>query len=519
LLLTVVSAIAFGLAFPPTSWALLAWFALAPFFVTLRRGSLAQALLMTWIWCLVAAYVVGDWFPGSVTAYFEQPMPVAIALFVAIFTTMAGPYYMAFTLAYRVLARRFLWLLPFLTAAAWVTAELGRGRLFTGSVFFIGNPWGLIGYSHVDLLPFVQIGAITGIYGVSFAVVCVNAALAELWFATREGAVSPRTAVAVLGLSVLPAFGVLAYGWGSLATAEAEDSSTPVTPIAIVQGHMGIGSSWRPEYYGKSLEVYLGLTREATRQGDPEIVFWPESAMSFFLETEPGYRHALARAMTQDHFELVIGGPRAVPAPGGGEPLYYNSVFSLGESGDIQGRYDKEYLVPFGEYFPLNIDVMRRKFGRVRYFTHGTTTGPLPTRAGLAGIAVCNETMLPEVISERVARGAAYLVNPSNDTWISDDKYVQQQFDMAIIRAIEQRRYLVRASTAGPSAVIDPWGRVLARVEPLTRGFVLGAIRPMNERSVYGRVGDLFAFLCLAAAAAGVAVARRHATSVARSQR
>jgi apolipoprotein N-acyltransferase len=110
-------------------------------------------------------------------------------------------------------------------------------------------------------------------------------------------------------------------------------------------------------------------------------------------------------------------------------------------------------------------------------------------------------------------------VNPSNDTWISDDKYVQQQFDMAIMRAIEQRRYLVRASTAGPSAVIDPWGRVLARVEPLTRGFVLGAIRPVSERSVYGRVGDLFAFLCLAAVAAGVAVARRHASSVATSQR
>jgi apolipoprotein N-acyltransferase len=241
--------------------------------------------------------------------------------------------------------------------------------------------------------------------------------------------------------------------------------------------------------------------------------------MTFFLETEPGYQRALARAMTQDHFEFVIGGPRAVPAPGGGEPLYYNSVFSLRENGVIQGRYDKEYLVPFAEYFPLEIDILRRKFGRLRYFTHGTVTGPLPTRAGLAGVAVCNETMLPEVTSERVAGGAAFILNPTNDTWISDEKYVQQQFDMAIMRAIEQRRYLVRASTAGPSAVIDPWGRVLARVEPLTRGFVLGEIRPVSERSVYGRVGDLFAFLCLVAVAAGVALARRHASGVAASQR
>jgi apolipoprotein N-acyltransferase len=127
--------------------------------------------------------------------------------------------------------------------------------------------------------------------------------------------------------------------------------------------------------------------------------------------------------------------------------------------------------------------------------------------------------MLPEVISERVADGAVYILNPSNDTWISADKYVQQQFDMAIMRAIEQRRYLVRASTAGPSAVIDPWGRVRARVDPFTRGFVLGAIRPLSERSVYGRVGDLFAFLCLAAVAAGVVTARRQASSAAGSER
>jgi apolipoprotein N-acyltransferase len=127
--------------------------------------------------------------------------------------------------------------------------------------------------------------------------------------------------------------------------------------------------------------------------------------------------------------------------------------------------------------------------------------------------------MLPEVISERVARGAAYLLNPSNDTWISADKYVQQQFDMAIMRAIEQRRYLVRASTAGPSAVIDPWGRVRARIEPFTRGFVLGAIRPLSERSIYGRIGDLFAFLCLAAVAAGLAAAWWQASKAAGSER
>ena len=144
----------------------------------------------------------------------------------------------------------------------------------------------------------------------------------------------------------------------------------------------------------------------------------------------------------------------------------------------------------------------------MRSFQHGTQTHPIPTRAGPAGIVVCNEVMLPEVVGQRVADGAAYLVNPSNDSWIDDPKYTGQQFDIARMRAIEQRRYLVRASTAGPSAIIDPWGRVLGTTEVGTRGFASGEIQARHERSVYGRVGDLFAMLCVLAVAAALVVRR-----------
>jgi apolipoprotein N-acyltransferase len=167
--------------------------------------------------------------------------------------------------------------------------------------------------------------------------------------------------------------------------------------------------------------------------------------------------------------------------------------------------------VPFAEYFPLRLDVMRRRFGRVRVFEHGEETAPIPTRAGPAGVLVCNEAMLPEVAAARVARGAVYLVNPSNDTWIDDPQYTEQQFDIASLRAIEQRRYLVRASTAGPSAVIDPLGRVLARTRALESGLALGEVRAVEEVSVYGRVGDLFGGLCAAAVAAALVLRRPRA--------
>jgi apolipoprotein N-acyltransferase len=443
----------------------------------------------------VASYAVGDWFPRAVVEYFDQPLSVAILLYVGVFTFMAAVYYMAFGWTYRRLAkpRRRAWL-PFLAAAAWVAAEIGRGRLLTGSSFFIGNPWGLIGYSQADSLPLVQIAAVTGIYGIGFAVVCVNAALAEVWIDWRAGVLERRCAIGLVGLATLPAILGSAYGVAALYGSNASMQERPAIPIAVAQGNVTLASRWKQAFYGKNLDVYLRLTRDALQQTPrPEIVFWPEASMTFFLESEPTYRHAIARVLREEDAELVAGGVRAVGEP----PTFSNSIYVVTPDGAITGRYDKEHLVPFAEYFPLDINLLRRRFGRVRNFVAGASAEPVSTRAGAAGIVVCNEAMLPEVVAERVARGAVYLVNPTNDSWISAAKYTEQQFDIARLRAIEQRRYLVRASTAGPSAVIDPWGRVSRQVEPLTRGFVQGEVRPIEARTIYGRVGDLFAGTCV----------------------
>jgi apolipoprotein N-acyltransferase len=133
----------------------------------------------------------------------------------------------------------------------------------------------------------------------------------------------------------------------------------------------------------------------------------------------------------------------------------------------------------------------------VHSFRHGQRTAPLPTRLGAAGILVCNEGMLPEVAAQRVRDGARFLVNPSNDSWLGRERWGVMMFELISVRAIEQRRYLVRASTSGPSAIVDPWGRVRVRTEPLSRAVTVGWIQPRSDRTVYGRVGDAFAFGCV----------------------
>jgi apolipoprotein N-acyltransferase len=495
LLATLASAVLYGLCFPPTHWRALAWVAQVPFLIAVRRARRGEALFLGWVFTVTVAYTVGDWFPRAVATYYAQPAFVGVAFFFGVSSIMAAPYVMAFAAGYRVLARLPGTLVPLLTGAAWVAHELGRVTLLTG------NPWAVFGYSQTGVESLMQIADVTGVYGVSFLLVAVNAAAAELWLSRGQMAGSMRQALTGLAFAGAATVGALAYGRVRLTTPP-NDAATPPVRVAIIQGNLDLGSQWQSSFYGRNLDIYLGLTRAALEESQAQVVFWPESAMTFFLDEEPLYQSAIGRVLQPAHAELMAGGPRQVALP---QVRYYNSTFLLAPNGQIIARYDKEHLLPFAEYFPLpSLDFLRRRFERVREFSAGDPTPPLPTTAGRAGILVCNEAMFPEPAAARVAAGADYLVNPANDTWLGDVKFSAQEFDIVSLRAIEQRRYLVRTSTAGPSAIVDPLGRVRVRSEPFTRRWMAGDVRPMHGRTLYHRLGDLFAALCCVAALAGV---------------
>jgi apolipoprotein N-acyltransferase len=280
-------------------------------------------------------------------------------------------------------------------------------------------------------------------------------------------------------------------------------------PVAVIQPNLAVGSQWRSDAYGSQLTETLQLTWDAAQQGDPRIAFWPESALTFFLEEEPAYRRAIAAVLARADLELVLGGPR-VSDPKAAAPDYYNSIYALDPRGATRGRYDKQQLVPFAEFLPLRrLDFLRRRFERVRVFRHGAPSPPLPTRAGPAGVLVCNEAMYPEVARARALEGAAYLVNPSNDTWIRSAVWADRMLDLTALRAVEERRYLVRASTAGPSAIVDPWGRIQGRTPSFEPAILLGHVESRRELSTYARIGDAFAWSCVAAVALALGLAGR----------
>jgi apolipoprotein N-acyltransferase len=296
---------------------------------------------------------------------------------------------------------------------------------------------------------------------------------------------------------------VLAFGAGVLRSAPDATRPADAVPVGIVQGDVSLGTRWRSDFYGQNLEVYLRGTREALEAEPGALILWPEAALTFLVAEEPAYLRAIARTLAAGDGQLIAGGPRREPGP---PPRYFNSVFVLDSGGRLGVPYDKRHLMPFSEYPPLGrFDFVRRRFEGARFFTHGANADPLPTRAGPAGVLVCNEAMLPELASERTAAGAAILVVPSNDTWIPSRSFAEPLFDIVRLRAVEQRRWLIRASTSGPSAIIDPWGRVQARSDPFTRATVTGWVRPERGRSCYARVGDAFAGACVLSVALALA--------------
>jgi apolipoprotein N-acyltransferase len=258
---------------------------------------------------------------------------------------------------------------------------------------------------------------------------------------------------------------------------------------------VSVGRTWRSDYYGKNLDVYLDLTRRALRAGSPRTIVWPEGAMSFFVESEPLYRQTITGLLEASGVELLVGGPHREDARG---ERVFNSVFAFSPDGRIEGRYDKQILVPFSETFPFwSSPLMRRRIDGAWTFQPGPPSpAPLETRLGRAGLLICNEAMFPELAAARARAGAEILISPSNDSWIAGEAFAEHMLAVVGLRAIEQRRYLVRASTSGPSAIIDPWGRSVARTTARTRHLLRGGVRPEQRLTPYARWGDAFGLAC-----------------------
>lgn len=370
----------------------------------------------------------------------------------------------------------------------WVATEWVRGTLFSGF------PWVLLGYSQSDVASVIQTASLVSVHGVSALIVLAGVAMVWLW---REGV---RQAWRPAGACLLLVGGMI--GWGAARVAEGSlmQAGAPVR-VGIVQGNVPQDEKWDANLRDAILQRYLRLTREAVAQG-ATLVLWPESSTPFLFDHDIVRSAAVREIAVEQGIHLLFGSDEVHPS---GAP-YYNAAFMIDPRGQTVGIYRKMQLVPFGEYVPARslLFFARPLVDSVADFAPGEQMTLLPVDGRHLSVAVCYEVVFPwhGLLASRT--GSELLTTITNDGWYGTTSAPYQHFEQARVRAVETGRYLVRAANTGISAVIDPYGRIVARTGLFETGTLVAEVRWLDAPTVYMRIGDAFVFACLAIA--GLAV-------------
>jgi apolipoprotein N-acyltransferase len=479
-------------AFPVHGLREVAWFALVPFLVAARlSSSRSAAVLIGAIWMLVFAWGINDWFPPAVERYFQQPFAIGFAGFLAVTIFSAAPATMLFAAILQRIGSLPKAMAPPLVAAAWVLGEFARTRV-------LGDPWGLLGYSQAARPVWLQAADAGGIYAVGFVLVLGNAVLAELLLVIAARRQTTALAPALRGIAVCALVVPVVFTYGKWRLSQ-EHGATSLE-VVVVQANIPASQQWAAAHELASLDRYHALTAEALAEQRADLVVWPENAVTFFLDREAELRRPLAATLARSRARLIAGAPHVERAETGD---FRNSALLIDADGSVLARYDKQRLLPFAEYTPTALpDFVARDFGRVRQFHPGPEKASiLDVDGARVGAVICNEALFSDPAAARVAAGADLLLALTNDSWVGDQKYAEQAFEKSVVRAVEQRRWLVRASTSGPSAIVDDRGRIVARTKTDESAVLRGAVATSTAESLYAAAGDLFAWLCVGAVA------------------
>lgn len=504
LLAVLAGGLALAAAFPKVGLHALAWVALVPVFVAAGRASLRRA----W-WLGVAfgvTYRAGTlyWLVYAMTTFGGLPPALAVAAAAAVVGYLAV-YQGLFAMAVSRLAPARA-ATPLLAAAAWTGLELVQTHLLSGF------PWALLGYAPGGSPALIQVAELTGVYGLSFVVVAVNGALADLM---RSGRAGWRAALA--GAVVLVA--VVSYGALVIPGSDPGGTSAAALRVGLIQGNVPQDQKWDAALRNELLDRHLALTRDAARRG-ARLVVWPESSWPdpYGIERDAAAEQRLKSVASSERVAVLVGTVHVYEEPQAGAPpalSVSNAGVLYGAAGEWLGRYDKAHLVPFGEYLPLRrllgfLGPLVQAVGELRAGPPEQDLLAAPA-AGISpfGLAICYEVIFPSIAREQVRRGATFLATITNDAWYGRTSAPYQHFAMARMRAVETRRWLVRSANTGITGIIDPWGRVVARSELFEETVITGAIRPRQGLTPYVRYGDAFAWACLVAGALGAAVGRR----------
>ena len=469
-LLSAVLACASGavtvLGFAPFGWYPFVLIGLLGFLAALTGASPRIGFLRGWLFGVGLLGFGVFWIRISLNEFGNMDTWVA-HLLTGVFVASMALYFGLLGWLVRRLDRGPAWLVPLLLfPGLYLLVDWLRGWLFTGF------PWLSLGYTQIDG-PLAGFAPILGVYGVGLLIL-LSAGL--VWgFLGWSG--RGRVAAAIALVSI----------WGAGMLLKQVPWTAPSGPgfrAAVVQANIPQAMKWDPDLLVSTMEIYWELTE---RNLDADLVVWPETAIPDFLHhVREVLIEPMAARAREEGTEIVLG----IPVMESDTGRHFNALLSLGSREDL---YAKRHLVPFGEFMPFKawlgplVDLFEVPMSD---FSRGSAERPLLAVGDrVAGVSICYEDAFPAEVLQALPE-AEFLINVSNDAWFGDSLAPHQHLEMARMRALENGRYLLRATNTGISAIIDQHGRVLGTVPSFVRGDFATEVRPYAGATPYVRLGN-----------------------------
>lgn len=491
--LSVLSGFLMTVAFPGIGFSIAAWVALVFLLAAIRKTDVREGFVLgvaagmahfaTLLYFLVGTMHVYGYLPLWLSGLIFILLVFYLSLYVGAFGALVGYFGSGSIVS--------LFIIP----AFWVCLEYLRGIALTGF------PWGFLGYTQHARLNLVQTADVFGVYGLSFLIVFVNTGIFFVFLGIKKEKWQGRTVTAgkaALSAGLLAGVLALAWAYGSfrIQSTDAMIAASEKQKIAVIQGNISQSVKWDAKFLTDTIVTYVRLSEAASKDG-PDLIVWPETAIPFYFGYNAEWTEMVLAAMGDIGTWFLAGSP-SVDIGKYGES-YYNSAYLVNPEGDVAGRYDKAHLVPFGEYVPMKrwLPFVGHMVAQVGEFVSGRAGSTLAWPPADIGVLICYEVIFQDLAAKLTANGSKILVNITNDAWFGKTSAPYQHFSMAVFRAVENRRALVRAANTGISGFIDPVGRVLGQSALFTEAALTQEVPVMgNSLTFYTRHGDLPVLCC-----------------------
>jgi apolipoprotein N-acyltransferase len=485
ILWSLLSGILLILSFPNFDFEFLAWFAFVPLFYVVEGKELWNCFRIGFLIGLISFLGILYWIIVAVHTYGNVPL-ILSGLILLLLVGYLSLFMGAFTYLYRFIQIRLGIQTILFTPFLWVVLEYLRSFLLTGF------PWATLGYSQYLNLPFIQISDITGVYGLSFVIVLVNATL----FTALRQWTKKTFPFLEMSFTLLLLLGFLIYGYWKIGAVDRKTAQDPPLKVGLVQGNIDQSIKWDESFQKETLKIYERLSLKAA-EGKPDLIIWPETATPFFFQDAKEFQPLVLNIPKKTDAFLLFGTPSYKIERG--KVHHYNSALLVSPSGELKGKYDKIHLVPYGEYVPLGEYIPLGSLGEgIGNFKPGKEIFNFTLPQGKFGVLICFEIIFPDLCREFVKKGANFLVTITNDAWFGRTSAPRQHLTIATFRAIENRVFIARSANTGISAFIDPVGRIVKQGGIFTEEAMNEIISLSKEKTFYTLYGDFFAWICSA---------------------